>query len=289
VLGVGAGAAYLAARHPRRAAAALAALVAVTILVDDRPSLAESRTFFGVYRVRTDDRGRHVFEHGTTIHGQQYFDPDPRTEPLTYYTRDSGVGRLFDALHEDGRDLDVGVVGLGAGTLAAYGRPGDRIDFFEIDGEVVRLAADPDLFTFLRDSPATVTTTVGDGRLALAEGDRPLDLLVLDAFSSDAIPVHLLTAEAMQEYRRRLAPGGVIAVHISNRFFDLAPIVARLGEEIGFDAHRRDTPVSSWMLLSPTDAPNTVTAETRRWDAVQTGPDVPLWTDDFSNLLSALQ
>ena len=290
VLAVGGGAAYVVAKAPRRIAAALAALVLTTIVIDGRAGLTESRTFFGVYRVRTDDHGRHVFEHGTTIHGEQVFEPDVGLEPLTYYTRDSGVGRVFTALAGSPAPLDVGVVGLGAGTLATYGRPGDHLDFYEIDGEVVRIARDPRLFTFLRDSDADVTTTVGDGRLEIARSTRPLDLLVLDAFSSDAIPVHLLTAEAMAEYRRHLAPGGVMAVHISNRFFDLAPIVARLGGELGMSAHRLDTAVSSWVLLTGGDAPGAIEQELARpgWRSVVPDPGVPLWTDDFSNLLSAL-
>ncbi len=291
VLAVGGAAAYVIAKTPRRIAAALAALVVVTVVVDGRSGLAESRTFFGVYRVSVDDDGRHVFEHGTTIHGEQEFAAGPTTEPLTYYTPDSGVGRTFAALADDPAALDVAVVGLGAGTLAAYGRPDDHIDFYEIDGEVVRIARDPRLFTFLRDTRATVSTVVGDGRLELARSERPLDLLVLDAFSSDAIPVHLLTAEAMDEYRQHLVPGGVIAVHISNRFFDLAPIVSRLGERAGLQAHRLSTSVSTWMLLSDDRAPAALQDELAdpAWRLVEPDGSAPLWTDDFSNLLSALE
>lgn len=291
VLVVGGAVVYVVARTPRRIAGALAALVVVAIVVDGRPGLTESRTFFGVYRVSVDDDGRHVFEHGTTIHGEQEFEPAPSTRPLTYYTTDSGVGRVLTALTSDPAPLDVAVVGLGAGTLATYGRVGDHLDFYEIDGEVVRIARDPRLFTFLRDTEASVSTVVGDGRLELARSERELDLLVLDAFSSDAIPVHLLTAEAMDDYRRRLAPGGVIAVHISNRFFDLAPIVSRLGGEVGLEARRLSTSVSTWMLLSGDDAPVTVRREVDGpdWDVVTPDASVPLWTDDYSNLLSTLR
>jgi len=291
VLAVAGAVVYVVAASPRRIAVALAALVSITVVADGRSGLTESRTFFGVYRVSVDDDGRHVFEHGTTIHGEQEFAAGPTMRPLTYYTPDSGVGRTMTALAAGSPSLDVAVVGLGAGTLAAYGRPGDHLDFYEIDEEVVRIARDPSLFTFLADSEADITTKVGDGRLELARSTRPLDLLVLDAFSSDAIPVHLLTAEAMADYRRHLVPGGVIAVHISNRFFDLAPIVGRLGEEIGMDAHRLTTGVSTWMLLTDADAPPPLRADLDHggWRPVRPDPSVPLWTDDFSNLLSALQ
>lgn len=144
------------------------------------------------------------------------------------------------------------------------------------------------MFTFLRDTRATVSTVVGDGRLELARSERPL--ISWTAFSSDAIPVHLLTAEAMDEYRQHLVPGGVVAVRVE-RFFDLAPIVSRLGERAGLQAHRLSTSVSTWMLLSDDRAPAALQDELAdpAWRLVEPDGSAPLWTDDFSNLLSALE
>ena len=290
VLAIGGAAAFVLAGSTRRIAVALAALVLTTMVIDGKPGLMQSRTFFGVYQV-LDSGDRHVFVHGTTVHGEQIFDPEPTSEPLTYYTAESGVGRVFEALGSDPAPLSVGMVGLGAGTLASYGRSGDTMDFYEIDSEVVRIARDTRLFTYLRDSEAEVSTVVGDGRLELARSTRPLDLLVLDAFSSDAIPVHLLTVEALEEYQSRLTADGAIAVHISNRYFDLAPIMSRLAQRIDMDAHLLDLPESRWVLLLPAAAPRLLRDEVSSadWKQVPPDPTAPLWTDDFSNLLSALR
>ncbi len=185
--------------------------------------LHEARSFYGTYRV-LEDGGRHLLVHGTTVHGTEYTDAARRDLPTTYYARSGPLGDVFDRLGT--RAEDVGVVGLGAGTVAAYGEPGQRMTFFEIDPEVVRIARDQRFFHYLADSPADVRTVTGDGRLALAREPRATyDLLVLDAFSSDAIPVHLMTQEAVALYASRLRPGGVLMFHISNRVFDLEPVL----------------------------------------------------------------
>jgi hypothetical protein len=276
--------AFLARRAVPALAVGAAALVVVQILapLPNDPAL-ESRTFFGVYRV--DRFPDHVeLISGSTSHGAQ--DPSRPHEPLSYYTRGGPVGQVM-ATYGPGAD-EVGLVGLGVGALAAYGRAGQRFTFYEIDPEVVRIARDTGWFTYLTDTPATVDYRVGDGRLELADtDDRTYDVLVLDAFSGDAIPVHLLTAEAFALYRTRLADGGVIAVHISNRYLDLRPVVAGAAEADGLtalvrrDGHAAGAGTSgSWWMVAPLAADD-------RWHPGDEAGTVD-WTDQRSNILEVL-
>ncbi|MGV3486223.1 MAG: spermidine synthase [Planctomycetaceae bacterium] len=194
------------------------------------PGLIESdRNFFGVLRVEEQD-GDRCLVHGTTVHGLQRSAPFDG-EPTTYYGRQSGIGRAL-AVHGMGRPLEVGVIGLGCGVLAAYGREGDRYDFIEINPAIIRVADEH--FTFVRRSDATIVNHLGDGRLVMDQmQSRRFDVIVLDAFSSDSIPAHLLTREAMALYRSRLSDDGVIAVHVSNKHLDLGPLVHRLAADTG--------------------------------------------------------
>jgi hypothetical protein len=216
--------------------------------------------------------------------------------PTLYYSSDSGVGRALAAL--EGANRHIGVVGLGAGTLAAYGRPGDRIRFYEINPDVEKAARQ--YFTYLRNSSANVIVVVGDGRLSLErEPSQAFDLLVLDAFSGDAIPTHLLTREAFEIYRRHLKPGGMIATHVSNMSLDLRPPVLRLAREGGWTAVVLEQPradyeegvlPSIWILqsLSPGFSDSPPIRGARRADA-QVAAGAPLWTDDFSALFPLLR
>src|SRR5207244_3866864 len=180
-------------------------------------SLHTERTFYGVLRVVQGPRHQHVFVHGTTIHGIENFAPGRLDVPLSYYSRQGPIGQVFEELGP--RLHDVGAVGLGSGALAAYGRPGDRVTFYELDPAVARIASNPRWFTYLRDSRADVRIVVGDGRLELAAApDHGYDLLVLDAFSSDSVPVHLLTREAVELYLSKLRPDGLVAFHVTNRY-----------------------------------------------------------------------
>jgi len=275
-------------KRPRVFIATMAGVLAIMALVSES-SLQETRSFFGVLRVYERD-GLHVLMHGTTVHGAQEFLPDISIEPRTYYRRDTGIGHVMKALTHDGPARRFAVVGLGAGTLAAYGRPIDAFDFYEIDRAVVRIAEDPSLFTFLTDSTPAISVHVVDGRIGLQNSGGSFDLIVLDAFSSDAIPVHLLTNEAVTAYLTKLSPSGVLAVHISNKFFNLEPVVARLGSESGLDSYVYRTPDSVWMILSrPTSVDPTIAEELHRWVAVPVSPGTPLWTDDYVNLLAALK
>lgn len=276
------------------------------------------RTFFGVLRVvekgskQSGDLNR-VLMNGTTIHGYQAT-REPR-RPTSYYGVAGGIGIALRRRPPE-QEARVGVVGLGIGTLAAYGRPGDQFRFYEIDPGVVQLAKDLRYFTYLVDTQAQVDLVEGDARLAIAEeiarGDEKLDILVVDAFSSDAIPVHLLTNEAIALYRERLREDGLIAIHASNRHFDLKPIAFRIAREqnlAGLIAKNEmalelATTKSQWIFLSANPdridrLEDTIEQErlrlkldastlaTERPDSDAIGR-VPLWTDDFSNLIGVL-
>jgi hypothetical protein len=258
-----------------------------------------SRNFYGVVRVREyghDDAQRleRVLVHGRVMHGQQFLAPERRRQPTSYYTEASGVGRLLRTLAD--RPIDVGAVGLGAGTIAAYGKPGDHYRFYEIDAGIV--AAAYRHFSFIADSAATVDVAVGDGRLLLQhEAARRFDVLVVDAFSGDSIPVHLLTREAVMLYRQRLKPGGVIALHISNSHLDLRPVVGGIAAELGMQlALLADGGVegavgsaaSDWVLLADDrrllDQPLIRQATL----ALPQRLGMRVWSDDYSNILQIM-
>lgn len=263
-------------------APAIVLVVLLPLAWADSSVVFRSRSFYGALSVSAAD-GRHSFLHGTTLHGAQRWDP-PSPEPLTYYSRDSGVGRVMLAVQDDLPAASVAVVGLGVGTLASYGRPTDSLQFFELDPAVVRIASDADWFTYISSSAASVGITVGDGRRTMSESTTPFDLIVLDAFSSDAIPTHLLTREAFAVYRDRLAPGGVIAVHISNRYFNLQPVITRIADEASWTAFELRTSTSRWMVLADETAGAAVSEELASWTAPELDDDAPLWTDDYTNL-----
>ena len=204
-----------------------------------RGAVSVTRGFYGVLKVTEAEKGdpaRHhlTIQHGATIHGLQYQSAERRTDPTSYYTSTSGIGRLFRTYKPEG-GRRVGAVGLGSGTLAAWGRKGDTFRFYEINDDVEHLATST--FTYLKDSKAKTELVMGDARLRMeGEPDQQYDVIILDAFSSDAIPVHLLTLEAFANYQRHLKKGGAIVVHVSNRYLDLHPVVYRIAEKIGFPA-----------------------------------------------------
>lgn len=253
------------------------------------------RNFFGTVRVE-DSEGVRQLAHGITVHGEQRTPPF-QAEPTTYYGHQSGVGKAITVAGKKG-PIKVGVIGLGCGVLACYGREGDVFDFVEINPSVVRIAGSH--FTFLSDCTATTNITVADGRLALerTEASR-YDVLVIDAFSSDAIPAHLLTREAVSLYKDKLAPGGILAIHVSNTHLDLAPLVHRLSDVNGMQSRGflsegdRATRIQAaeWILASDRDAE--VWADATLADGVR--PEAgeletaPLWTDQSHNLMSVLR
>lgn len=284
--------------QPRRLTLSLLAAFTVGIGLQSRwadDQFAE-RNFFGITRVTRDPAGLfHQLVHGNTFHGRQHRDPDLRSEPLTYYHRLGPVGALFDAFRirpTHSQDPHLGMIGLGVGSLAAYGRPGDTITFFEIDPAVIRVARDPRWFTFLHDCPAGMPRIVeGDARLRLAdEPEGTFDLLVLDAFSSDAIPMHLLTREALALYRARLKPDGWLVVHLSNRYLGLGPIVGALARDAGMacrgleddDASAPGQEASHWMILARDEAALGALAKKALWNVPEIPADTPVWTDQRS-------
>ncbi|HZW09313.1 MAG TPA: fused MFS/spermidine synthase [Phycisphaerales bacterium] len=291
---------YVTSRRPAVfAAGTLAVLGAGELAPSSAVHEHQERTFFGIYSVRVDpQRGLRVLSHGTTVHGIESLDPDLRSEPLAYYTRPGPAGSAFAAVGE--RLRRVACIGLGAGSLAAYGRPGQEFDFFEIDPAVVRIASNAEWFTFLSESEARTRFVIGDGRLTLArEPDASYDMIVLDAFSSDAIPTHLLTREAVELYARKLAPDGLLLLHLSNRHLGLAPLAAAACRAAGLAAWVRNDPQaiedqtasgrfgSEWMLAARPGAPLGAIARDPRWVAAQPAPRP--WTDDHADLVGALR
>jgi SAM-dependent methyltransferase len=264
-----------------------------------RSTILATRNFYGVLRVQeagvVDPGSRRTLVHGTIMHGNQYLSPVLRRVPTTYYTNTSGIGRLLEMLHPRKDPLRVGVIGLGAGTLATYGAKGDVYRFYDINPAVIEIAKRD--FSYLSDSDATIETPLGDARLTL-ERDPPqrFDVLAIDAFSSDAIPVHLITSEALAIYLRHLKPEGVIAFHVTNRFLDLAPVVAALAQAHGLQSRLISddgadglASKSDWVLLARDDKLFARAELAEFATPIKPRPDWRLWTDDFNNLVQVLK
>ena len=277
--------------------------------------LHAARTFFGVHRVNEAPSGRfHTLTHGTTVHGLQFVTDELRTMPTMYYHPTGPIGHVFASMSLGNGPRRVAVVGLGAGALAAYAAPGSPVksmEFYEIDAEVVRIASDPRLFTYLADAsrareiagdPVEFRHILGDGRLELAQTEALYNLIVLDAFSSDAIPVHLLTSEAFGVYLSRLAPGGIIAVHISNRHIDLVPVVQAGAAANGLTAVFVVDPLppeelrlqgkvgSHWAAVARSRDDLRVLDVTPGMAWTESGePASEPWTDDWSDVVSRLR
>jgi len=281
------------------AAAALLVVVVMQERADRENAIVQVRSFYGTLRVtdeETEDAGRfRTLIHGTIQHGTQFMASDElRRLPTTYYSRDSGVGLALDNCCK-GRPRRVADIGLGTGTLAAYGEPGDVFRFYEIDPRVEVIAKN--VFTYLRESRAKIEIAHGDARLSMeAEPPENYDVIAVDAFSGDAIPVHLLTAEAIKLYERHLAPGGIIAFHISNTYLNLGPVVQEEADHAGLHAvlvstaDNDDTGAfsSDWVLVTANEKflalPEIADASAK----IDLKPGLGLWTDDYSSLLLIL-
>jgi hypothetical protein len=283
------------------------ALIGLQLLVGFTQLPLMTRNFYGVISVRERDAdvaARHAFllVHGVTVHGKQFVDPVRRLAPTTYYSPEGGGGLAIRNHPDYGHAMRVGVLGEGIGTLAAYAQPGDAYTFYEINPAVVELAeGKAGYFSYVSSSAADVRTVLGDARISLERelaegGSQDYDVLVLDTFSSDSIPVHLLTSEAFAVYLEHLAPDGIIAAHISNNHLDLAPVVERLAEHYGLSMIRIESAGdgeislgSEWVLLSRDPA---LLATPPISSRAATGPNsraVRLWTDDYSNLFQVLR
>lgn len=296
-------AAFLAIALRRQLPAAAIAMVTVTVTgawLIPNGDLFQGRSFFGTHRVMEAD-GLRLYTNGTTIHGAERLADlgKLRPEPQYYYHRNGPMAQvLTSALGENAER--VGIVGLGAGALACYRRPGQEWSFYEIDAVVDRIARDPELFTFLSSCAPDARTRLGDARMMLADesGEPRYDLLVIDAYGSDAVPMHLTTHEAMRLYLDRIAPGGVLLYHISNRYYDIERPLARSAAALGLVARAQVYPgnaevdpgdISSHVvMLARSEAALGPLAGDPRWrDLVADGG--PVWTDDFADLLSILK
>jgi tetratricopeptide (TPR) repeat protein len=301
LLGAAAAAAVCLRRCPVPFALGAAGLLAVSCCYPAGRGilLHAERSFFGVLRVMDVPLwNAHELLHGSTCHGTQSLGQHERHDPWAYYNREGPLGRIFRALRFRQPLLaNIGVLGLGAGAIAAYGQPGERITFYEIDPAVERIARNPQYFTYLADSHAKIDVVLGDARVSLVHGPpRKFDLLVVDVFSSDSVPIHLITREAMKIYLDRLTEHGLLAVHVSSRYLNMTPILGRLAEDagmvarIGVDSFARGGPkryASEWVIMVRR-------ADDLKWFAADTVWDPLLsdggrvWSDDFSNVVAAM-
>jgi hypothetical protein len=280
---------------------AVSAAMAVALVEEARgyhkDAIVMTRNFYGSLRVVESVRGggnTRTLYHGTVQHGAQYLDPAKRAEPTTYFGPDSGAGLALRFCCQGPKR--VGIIGLGAGTLAAYGNPGDTFRFYEINPQVIELAKSH--FTFLADSKASISVAQGDARLSLERETGPLyDIFIADAFSGDAIPVHLLTKEAVRLYLTHMKPEGILAVHVSNQYLDLAPVVAQLAWSEGLFARIVRSPrddrhlyaQADWVVMTSNAEFFTRPEISGVAAMIEERPGVRLWTDDYNNLLQVLR
>jgi len=264
-------------------------------------TLHTERNFFGTLSVKSDPAGAtRILYHGNTIHGRQFIDPARQQEPLSYFHRDGPLGQIFQAFNADAASSNVAVVGLGAGSMACYALPEQNWTFYEINPAVVSIAQDAQYFSYLHLCVADRARIVlGDARLELQNApDHHYGLIVLDAFNSDAIPIHLMTQEAIALYTSKLATGGMLAFHISNRSLKLDAVLAGLTKQSGsmglrmvdgeLDPARGKDP-SEWVVIARNSPAFDALAKKPRWRRLEEQTGSSAWTDDFSNILSVLR
>jgi spermidine synthase len=299
---------YLMVKRPARFALALGAWFLAGDLVYERSRgalLIAERSFFGVHRVSYQkEYDAHLLRHGLTAHGMQKLDPGLRHIPTAYFHYTGPAGQVFMAYEETARR--VALIGLGAGTLAAYTLPGRHFTYFEIDPTVVRIAEDTSLFTYLADARiegATVDVRLGDARLTLDdEPDGEFDLLLVDAFSSASIPMHLLTREALALYLSKVKADGLLLFHVSNNYLDIAGALAQLAADAGLAALHQDNQVESdreraegklasqWVVMArDPEHLARLPRHPNRWQALPPRDGRAVWTDDFSNIVTMLK
>jgi spermidine synthase len=278
-------------------------LLATPIVHSAERLLERHRSFFGVHSVLLDETGKfHVLMHGITIHGAQRIDGERRLAPTTYFHADSPVARLLDVLGRGDALRRVAVVGLGVGTLACHRAPNREWTFYEIDPVVVSIAKDTRYFSFLSGCAADAPIVLGDGRLSLAGApDGAYDLIIMDSFASDAIPVHLVTREALALYLSKITGRGIVLFQVTNQFMDLVPVLARLAEDarvaalmpgprldVSFEERLAALP-STWVAISRDASRLAPLIGEENWMPLPKPPPGRVWTDDFSNVLSALK
>ncbi len=303
ILALAAGAAALTSAHPVRYFVLVAALLFSGMAGQRGEVMSSDRSFFGVLRVmRANPEGLgevRVMMHGTTVHGAQALAPESRCSPTTYYALATPIGQTFTALQARQPALSIGAIGMGAGTVATYVRTGDRMRFFEIDPLVVRAANDPKQFSYINGcARGPIDTVLGDARLSIAsEAPGAYDLLLVDAFSSDAVPAHLLTVEAIRLYLDRIKPDGVVVMHLSNRNLELlGPVGSALQAAGAYGMTQRFRPKGPSSVLSAASTDVMLVAKSGqalapfrndpRWTPAK--PGAPYWTDDYTNLFGAM-
>jgi spermidine synthase len=299
---VAAGVAINFVRRPLRFGLSLGAIVLAVALASapDQQQLHRERSFFGVYRVTAAEGGDlHRLVHGTTTHGAQNLSPGRERMPISYYHRGSPIGQLLSALPPS-VTARVAIIGLGTGSVACYSKPGERWTFYEIDPTVERIARDERYFTYLRVCPGIFDVVLGDARLRLPRArDRSYGLIMADAFSSDAVPVHLITREALALYRSKLREHGILTFNVSNDFVALEPVLGNLAHDAGMACvargdHRSgkdglpETDASDWVVMARHTDDLRAVASDERWHDCRRSPGSAPWTDDYSNLLGAL-
>ncbi|MGA2984878.1 MAG: fused MFS/spermidine synthase [Terriglobia bacterium] len=291
--------------RPRRFGLGLAALVLASQVYAGPFAhiLHRERSFYGVYRVSDDaEKNYRVLFHGGTAHGVQSLDPRRACDPLAYYTRSGPIGQVFGAFQESPVEKEVAVIGLGAGVMACYHQPQQGFTFYEIDPAVLHIAQDRRYFTYLSDCGPPVRVVLGDARLSLRDAPaHGYGMMVLDAFSGDSIPTHLLTREALALYLTKLAPNGVLAFHISNRYLDLEGVLGDLARDAGLSCVRNDDvqvsedekregKFASWWVAMARNANDLEALKSDTgWRPLQAVPGARVWTDDFSNIVSILR
>ena len=300
--GMAAGVAVNFVRRPLRFGLSIGAIVLAISLASsaDETELFRERSFFGVYQVNESETGNlHELVHGTTTHGRQDFSPGQQTTPISYYHRAGPIGKFMRSVAPRVTER-VGIIGLGTGSIACYSAPGERWTFYEIDPTVERIARDPRLFTYLRVCQGDLDVVLGDARLSLArEEAQRFGLIVADAFSSDTVPVHLLTREALALYRSKLDARGMLAFNVSNRYLALEPVLGNIARDAGLECAAQSdrksggdgsprTDASDWVVMAKrAEDLGAVTADAG-WSPCRKGAGGTVWTDDFSNLVRAL-
>jgi hypothetical protein len=287
-------------------ATVVVALVLLRAYPSDDGRVETVRSFFGVHKIVVTPNGQyHVLMHGTTIHGAEKFKNDDGTpvkgqpEPITYYHKDGGIGQAITAIRErKGAPLRVAVIGLGAGTLTCAAEPGEEWKFFEIDQTMVDTARDPKYFTYVHVCEPNLEPVIGDARLTFArEPDGVYDLIIVDAYSSDAIPIHLATEEAMEIYKAKLAPQGAVVMHVSNRHLELSSVVVGIADanDLKSWVYSEDTNRDAEYIFSTSvvvsareEADVGKLASSEQWALTEAKDNQRVWTDDYSNVLGAV-
>ena len=300
---------FMTSHRPKRFALTIAVIL-ITPLIGKNISpniLFQERNFFGVYKVeqtfKSEDTSKHTLKHGTTIHGSQWRDLVRRTFPTTYYYKNGPVGEVFRTLHLRNKPLNVAAIGLGAGTIACYNVEGDQFTFFELDPYVEEIARNLNAFTFLDDCAPNARVVIGDARISLAkEKPASFDMIFVDAFSSDAIPVHLMTTEAIDMYFSKLKSDGIIMFHTSNRYAELSLPLATYAwmRNIAYKIKKKHRPSQEdfktynalggtyIMLARDNSAFDDRIINDPDWREKQNPPYVRPWTDDYANVLGSL-